>query len=162
MSSPNFRGAPVPGVARDRAFLRSRQSSRAARDFMRETATTWAVQPARVDDMVLCASELATNAVRHGVPCGRLFLVRLMAFDDTVRIEVHDSGPNWSERPSATVTADATAGRGLFIVGALSDEWGVLPRNPGKIVWAEFRAHQQQRTPAILGSIPQTEQFNRS
>ncbi|MFF4454972.1 ATP-binding protein [Streptomyces goshikiensis] len=123
----------------DRLFPRRAQSIGEARSFTREALTARAIQPARVDDMVLCVSELAANAVRHAVPKGRLFLVRLLTVDDMVRIEVHDSGAAWRKPRRMQATVNATAGRGLFLVGALSDEWGVLPRPPGKIVWVEFR-----------------------
>ncbi|MCM2390790.1 ATP-binding protein [Streptomyces albipurpureus] len=48
-----------------------------------------------------------------------------------VRIEVHDAS---DVRPRLTVpTADADGGRGLPLVAALCDAWGVSSRNgPGK------------------------------
>lgn len=30
-------------------------------------------------------------------------------------------------------------GRGLLLVAALADKWGVRERDPGKVVWCEFR-----------------------
>ncbi|MFD3976796.1 ATP-binding protein [Streptomyces cyaneofuscatus] len=33
---------------------------------------------------------------------------------------------------------DETSGRGLLIVDALAERWGVRPRNPGKTVWAQL------------------------
>lgn len=33
---------------------------------------------------------------------------------------------------------DGESGRGLVIVEALADRWGVGERVPGKIVWCEF------------------------
>ncbi|MFD8795553.1 signal transduction histidine kinase, partial [Streptomyces vinaceus] len=37
-------------------------------------------------------SELATNALLHGVPAGRGYLLRLLRLEHLVRAEVHDSG----------------------------------------------------------------------
>ncbi|RPK90720.1 hypothetical protein EES46_12270 [Streptomyces sp. ADI98-10] len=34
--------------------------------------------------------------------------------------------------------ADGEGGRGLLLVAALADKWGVAERNPGKVVWCEF------------------------
>ncbi|MEU3470580.1 ATP-binding protein [Streptomyces sp. NPDC006687] len=122
-----------PGLMRERLLPRAFQTVSAARDFTRETLAVWDVA-ARRDDVVLCVSELATNALRYGVPRGRSYRVRLLNFDCCVRVEVHDSGPGRSrllERPPGT---------GLRIVEAVSDLWGVLPRSPGKAVWAEFRS----------------------
>ncbi|MFE2339956.1 ATP-binding protein [Streptomyces sp. NPDC059431] len=121
-----------PALVHERLYLRSPQTVAAARHFTRDTLEVWG-RGDRDGEVLLCVSELATNALRHGVPRGRGYLVRLLAFDGTVRIEVHDSGPGLSrigERPP---------GRGLLLVDALADAWGVLPRAPGKVVWCEFR-----------------------
>ncbi|GGY27786.1 hypothetical protein GCM10010326_21690 [Streptomyces xanthochromogenes] len=83
---------------------------------------------------------MATNAVTHGVPAGRGYLLRLLGFEETVRVEVHDSGRRWRKPHGTETSHEATTGRGLLLVAALSSEWGVLPRTPlGKVVWAEFR-----------------------
>ncbi len=69
-------------------------------------------------------SELATNAVVHGTVPGRGFLVRLDSEnDDAVRLEVHDSRRRhpFVREPAAT----DLSGRGLMLVAALSDGWGV-------------------------------------
>ncbi|MFF2197413.1 ATP-binding protein [Streptomyces sp. NPDC058157] len=120
---------------RERLFPRAYQTVAAARDFVCETLDAWEL-PGRRDDLVLCVSELAANALRYGVPRGRSYRVRLLNFGCCLRVEVHDSGPGRSRilgRPLGT---------GLRIVEAVSDEWGVLPRSPGKVVWAEFHADE--------------------
>ncbi|WP_308289010.1 ATP-binding protein [Streptomyces erythrochromogenes] len=120
-------------LVRERLYLRSPRTVAAARQFTRDTLRAWDAHD-RLDDVLLCVSELATNALRYGVPPGRGYLLRLFGFEDaTVRAEVHDSGPGLSRitgRPH---------GRGLTLVQALADEWGVLARTPGKVVWCEFR-----------------------
>ncbi|MFD3681791.1 ATP-binding protein [Streptomyces sp. NPDC058613] len=123
-------------LVRERLYLRSPQSVAAARQFTRDTLQAWGVT-ARHDDVLLCVSELATNALRYGVPRGRGYLLRLLAFGGAVRIEVHDSGPGLSRM--AARPAGGEGGRGLVIVEALAEEWGVLPRAPGKVVWCEIR-----------------------
>lgn len=109
-----------------------------ARKLTRETLTRWRV-PAVVDTVVLIASELVTNAVRHGRPPARLALHRR---EHDVRIDVHDNdacaaglgGVTRSEDP------DAESGRGLPIVEALSERTGVeqVPGD-GKVVYATVR-----------------------
>ncbi|MFD9410880.1 ATP-binding protein [Streptomyces sp. NPDC059989] len=121
-----------PALVRERLYLRSPQTIAAARQFTRDTLQAWGL-PARHDDMSLCVSELATNALRHGVPRGRGYLLRLLAFDGTVRIEVHDSGPGLSR------ITGRPPGMGLTLVRAVADDWGVLARTPGKVVWCEVR-----------------------
>ncbi len=69
------------------------------------------------------------NAAR--ARCFRVFL----RYDGTVlRVEVHDSGPGM---PRIADRADE-GGRGLLLVAAFADRWGVDGRNPGKAVWCEF------------------------
>ncbi len=125
-------------LVRDRLYLRCPRTVAAARHFTRDTLHAWGVA-SRQDEMLLCVSELATNALRHGVPAGRGYRLRLLAFEDTtVRIEVHDSGPGRS-RIEQRGSGGAQGGRGLHLVAAFADAWGVLPRTPGKVVWCEFR-----------------------
>ncbi|MFI5764627.1 ATP-binding protein [Streptomyces sp. NPDC051563] len=112
--------------------MRSPQTISSARHFTRDTLAAWG-RASRQDDTLLCVSELATNALRYGVPRGRGYLLRLLTYDGTVRVEVHDSGPGLSR------IREGSPGRGLVLVGALADAWGVLPRAPGKVVWCEFR-----------------------
>jgi anti-sigma regulatory factor (Ser/Thr protein kinase) len=85
--------------------------------------------------VLLCVSELATNALLHGVPPGRHFLLLLCYDGRVLRVEVHDSGPG---TPRIADVAEGEGGRGLLLVAALSDTWGVRERDPGKVVWCEF------------------------
>ncbi|MDX3536301.1 ATP-binding protein [Streptomyces sp. MB09-01] len=135
---------------RERLYLRSPRSVAAARQFTRDTLRAWGVDERR-DDMLLCVSELATNALRYGVPRGRGYLLRLFGFEDaTLRVEVHDSGPGFSRitgRPH---------GHGLTLVAALSDDWGALARTPGKVVWCEFRGEVTARRAAAQAAVRQS------
>ncbi|MFK3730173.1 ATP-binding protein [Streptomyces sp. NPDC088090] len=128
----------LPGTGRHRTmlFLRRRTTPRTARDFVAATLTEWG-ETSRLDDMRLCASELVTNAVLHGVPVGRLVLVHVESLDEELRIEVHDSGES---TPMQRIPGEsAVDGRGLMIVAATADSWGVKERpGPGKCVWAAF------------------------
>ncbi|MGI5456840.1 ATP-binding protein [Streptomyces sp. CA-249302] len=120
---------------RDQFYARDRRSVPAARDFTRGSLEHWdLVDWPRTDDLLLCVSELVTNAVLHGVPPGRGLLLRLKYDGELVRTEVHDSG---SGVPGIADVADE-GGRGLLLVAALADKWGVGERDPGKLVWAEF------------------------
>ncbi|MCL3995819.1 ATP-binding protein [Streptomyces lavenduligriseus] len=86
------------------------------------------------ETVTLIAAELASNAVRHGHVSGRDFRLRLTASDDALRLEVSDTR---SERLPEVREPSGESGRGLVLVGALADKWGVAPRQPGKTVWAE-------------------------
>ncbi|MFF7364916.1 ATP-binding protein [Streptomyces sp. NPDC008125] len=137
---------PKPAVtARELFFWRRRNSVAAVREFVRRAAQEWGLGD-RVDDVVLCASELAANAVLHGVPVGRGYLVRIerLSAEAGLRIEFHDSGDGRESVPvsgrgcPAEADPGAESGRGLIIVNALADRWGAAVRRPGKIVWCEF------------------------
>ncbi|QKW11040.1 ATP-binding protein [Streptomyces sp. NA04227] len=119
---------------------RERRSVAAARKFARRALTEWGLERL-LDDVVLCVSELSTNALVHGVPPDRGFLLRLYLYDGgTLRVEVHDSGDGHPHIPAETAGSDEEKGRGLFLVRELADAWGVGERNPGKVVWCEWRA----------------------
>ncbi|MFI6357944.1 ATP-binding protein [Streptomyces sp. NPDC050743] len=84
--------------------------------------------------VTLIAAELVANAVRHGHVPGRDFRLQLTESAGTLRLEVADTR---TERlPELRVPADES-GRGLLLVEALADKWGVTPLQPGKSVWAE-------------------------
>lgn len=122
---------------RDQFYGRARRSVPAARRFTDWSLTYWGLAAwERSKDVSLCVSELATNALVHGVPPGRGFLLRLRYDGAVVRVEVHDSGTGV---PEIADTPDE-GGRGLLLVSTLADKWGVGERAPGKLVWCEFVA----------------------
>jgi len=86
------------------------------------------------DALELCVSELAANCVLHAASSFSVTVIR----SNSVRIEVTDAGDGSVELRNAS--AKDVRGRGLRIVEALSDDWGVLPSDqpPGKTVWAQF------------------------
>jgi anti-sigma regulatory factor (Ser/Thr protein kinase) len=89
------------------------------------------------DDVVLCVSELVTNAVLHARTAG---VLRLFVGADGVRIEVDDESP---APPRLSTEHRVAGGRGLHIVDQLAASWGHASRPGGKTVWAEVRtAHQ--------------------
>lgn len=125
---------------REAFYRRDRRSVHLAREFTHEALVDWTAVT-RTDDVLLCVSELATNAVVHGVPPGRGFRLQLVLDPNGVlRIEVHDSGPGEIHAPELASEAgvESEHGRGLLLVAALADKWGVGKRNPGKVVWCEF------------------------
>jgi two-component sensor histidine kinase len=122
--------------ARERFYRRERRSVPAARDFTQAALADWAVPLSARGDILLCVSELTTNALLHGVPPGRGFQLRLLPGIVALRVEVHDSGGG-VPRPVAP-QSEGESGRGLLLVSALADKWGVAERDPGKCVWCEF------------------------
>lgn len=90
----------------------------------------------RADEVALLVGELATNALIHGSLRGRLFRVHLTLTGGAIRIEVSD--PRGERLPGLReADPDECYGRGLVLVDAVADRWGVEPRTVGKTVFAE-------------------------
>ncbi|MBV9951505.1 MAG: ATP-binding protein [Acidimicrobiia bacterium] len=103
----------------------------AARRFAEQTI---GVDHARLADILVIVSELASNAVRHA---HSKFSVRVCNQRGVVRIEVTDHGDGWPEVPRREEVVSG-GGMGLNLVAALSDRWGATERPGGKVVWAEL------------------------
>jgi anti-sigma regulatory factor (Ser/Thr protein kinase) len=83
------------------------------------------------DAAALMASELATNSVRHAATT---FRVTVDCTPDRLTVAVEDAGPGTPV--VRTPTPEEPTGRGLQIVDALADDWGVTARASGaKAVW---------------------------
>ncbi|MFE6701496.1 ATP-binding protein [Streptomyces sp. NPDC057718] len=127
-----------------------------ARHRMREQLRGNGVSDAVVDDAVLILSELLSNACRHGRPLGRHTDVgdgdiRAAWRVDTggLTVEVTDGGGPTRPVP-ATPSVTARGGRGLNIISALAQEWGVRDDSSGEVtVWALVSS---KKPPGIGGS----------
>jgi anti-sigma regulatory factor (Ser/Thr protein kinase) len=102
-----------------------------------------------VDDAVaLMVTELAANAVRHAASH---FTVDVDRGSTEIRVEVSDIGPGRPEVRSPAPTEPS--GRGLRIVEALADAWGVVPAPGaavGKTVWFTIALQHDAGTTAHL------------
>ena len=92
-----------------------------------------------VEDLQTAVTEAVTNAVRHGSPMGEKdrFTVRgYRREDEALVIEIRDYGPGMAipTRPSRMPGPDATGGRGLPLMHALSDELEFVPSKDGQMV----------------------------
>ncbi|MEU6144212.1 ATP-binding protein [Streptomyces sp. NPDC047081] len=134
MAPPPHGPRQQPSIAR--ALSHDPVSVGAARRFTARILSTWGISD-RIDEVLLCVSKLATNAVRHGVPDTVGILVRLRVSDQLLRIEVHDSSPVLPEHRYPD--HDSDTGRGLLLVSACADGWGVDRHVDHKVVWAEFK-----------------------
>jgi anti-sigma regulatory factor (Ser/Thr protein kinase) len=122
-----------------------------ARQFLRQRLEAWEAT-SHIDAAVLVASELVTNAVLHARTAMTL---RVEMRGDLIRIEVFDGNPRLPM--PASCPPDATSGRGLALISALSSAWGIEHRDGGKVVWAEIGPRESDECPD-----PQTAGIKRS
>jgi anti-sigma regulatory factor (Ser/Thr protein kinase) len=101
------------------------------------------------DDVAVMVSELVTNAVRH---TDSVLTISLAVAEGTVEVGVADhDGQAWpvAARPAPVDTPLISllpdGGRGLHLVSALAQEWGVAALDRGKQVW--FRRRLAGRWP---------------
>jgi anti-sigma regulatory factor (Ser/Thr protein kinase) len=115
----------------------TRRGARLARLLTERQLDEWG---APFEEATQVVAELASNAVLHGRVRGRDFRLGLTLHDDgTLRIEVTDARGDRVPRPHDPVAEEAECGRGLRIVAAYADRWGVTEAPAGaKIVWAEL------------------------
>jgi anti-sigma regulatory factor (Ser/Thr protein kinase) len=113
------------GARADAALLARRAIAELAGELPEET----------VEELKLVATEMVTNSVKHAGAGGAIGL-ELCVGEGVALVAVTDSGPGFEplgRRPDP----EAEYGRGLLIVDALADRWG-LDTASGTRVWAEL------------------------
>ena len=111
-----------------RRFPESTASIRLARQFVAEHLEH--ADPDSRSAAVAAVSELATNSLRHA---SSEFTVTVDVDADQIRIEVTDTGPGTPVRRNPSLADHG--GRGLNILEALTDRWGIGAGPDSKTVW---------------------------
>lgn len=113
-------------------------SVRAARDRIRRALRN-RCPDSDLDDARLVVSELVANSLRYARPLDdHTIRVGWSLRSDVLRLTVTDGGST-SSAPSPRRPDDmATGGRGLKIVQAISERWGVDRKGRTTTVWAEL------------------------
>lgn len=120
-----------------------------ARRRMHEELRMGGVQDGVIDDAVLVLSELLSNAYRHGRPLpprsggsGSGMVRAAWHVDEYGRLTVEVTDGGGPTRPlPATPSVTARGGRGLKIISALTENWGVRDDGPYEVtVWAVLLA----------------------
>ncbi|MFE7331737.1 SpoIIE family protein phosphatase [Streptomyces sp. NPDC057565] len=117
-----------------------------ARRFTARTLRSWNVTQ-ETDTALLVVSELITNALVHTQGEVR-FDLTLTA--DSLRVAVSDSSPRTPAKP-AIADWEATGGRGILLVEAMSAAWGSVPVGGGKQVWSEITLPPREPVPGQAG-----------
>lgn len=133
-------GAPAPGCALHRRLHLTLDPADlvavgAVRHRLRTALSHWGV-PELSDTAELLTSELVTNALLHTAK-GAVFDAALGS-DSRLRVEVQDGTSRLPGRRRDPEAEYATSGRGLLLVEALADSWGVQLLGDGKVTWFEL------------------------
>ena len=99
----------------------SAQAPGVARSAVQELAAE--VDAGLMSDVQLLVSEVVTNSIRHSGSDDPIRL-RVWARTSGLKVEIADGGDGFEARP-VEPGEDAEGGRGLMIVEALADRWGV-------------------------------------
>jgi anti-sigma regulatory factor (Ser/Thr protein kinase) len=125
-----------------RTVLAAEASVGLLRGYAESALTKWDLT-ARIDDVRVVVSELATNAVRARAGSQRRITLRISLVPDqgVILVELTDLFPG---RPELRDAADCDeSGRGLFIVQALAESCGYRDEpDGGKTVWATLRTSE--------------------
>jgi serine/threonine-protein kinase RsbW len=96
------------------------------------------------EDLALVVTELVTNSVRHaGMSPGDRIGVEVNNGPDGVHVAVHDRGPGFPVPARAPDVRRGPGGRGLAIVAALSEAWGVQCAAGGCTVWCRIAVDER-------------------
>ncbi|MFB7631390.1 ATP-binding protein [Streptomyces sp. NPDC056149] len=141
---------PVIGFTSTRATAVVTRDTRAAAEARRLLETVSGAGTVSTDTAALLLSEVVSNAVRHAEGATIKMVVVGDQARGTVTCAVFDStadmgrGPRRGDAP----LDELETGRGLDILDALADRWGVtMVGAHGKWVW--FRVTVHERVPAL-------------
>ncbi|MGW2812787.1 ATP-binding protein [Streptomyces sp. NPDC001415] len=116
-------------------FMAEPEELAALRRIMRLHLTMWGL-PHVVESAQLCVTELVANVITHVGPQTPTTLAVSMN-GNLLRIEVVD--PDTRALPTLLAArADDEAGRGMALVEATAERWGVVLRSDTKVTWCEL------------------------
>lgn len=116
-------------------FLADPEEVAALRRIVRAHLRVWGL-PDQTEVAQACVSELVANVINH-VGHGTPTTLAISMRDTYLRVEVHD--PDTRALPTLLeAKRSRESGRGLLLVDALSDRWGVQLREDRKVTWCEI------------------------
>ncbi|MDG5804544.1 ATP-binding protein [Streptomyces ossamyceticus] len=92
-----------------------------------------------IDAAQLCVSELVSNVINH-VGVGTPTTLAVSMNGTCLRIEVHDPDPRSMPTliEASDLDSEGESGRGMALIGAVADRWGVQPHADHKVTWCEL------------------------
>ncbi|MER7928862.1 ATP-binding protein [Streptomyces sp. NPDC096057] len=125
----------TPRTAWELPFLAEPEEVAALRRVLRLHLRIWGL-PELTAAVQLCVSELVSNVITH-VGAGTPTTLAVSMNGTRLRVEVHD--PDTRALPTLMDASDhAETGRGMALVTATSDRWGVQLLADRKVTWCEF------------------------
>lgn len=119
------------------AFIAEPEEVASLRRILRLHLKCWGLRHL-IETAELCVTELATNVIQH-VGVGTPIELALSMKGTYLRMEMQD--PDMRVLPTLLhASADAESGRGMAIVDAVTDRWGVLLKAQSKVIWCELDA----------------------
>jgi anti-sigma regulatory factor (Ser/Thr protein kinase) len=124
------------------------EAARAARSYVTDVLSAWALPPDLVDLATLLTSELASNAITHGQADSQgqsgTFTLEVRSFGCCLSVDVadHSQGVPVPRSPAG----DAEHGRGLLVVAQIADSWGYYFAGDRKHVWFHLTHDSHQLT----------------
>ncbi|MGH8933936.1 MAG: anti-sigma factor RsbA family regulatory protein [Egibacteraceae bacterium] len=118
--------------------FRSEPDLRAIRRLLRGHAARSGLIPGQIESLLVAASEVATNVLRHGGGCG---IVRCWVEPDRFTCEIADPWGRITDPFAGFVppAPDQTGGRGLWLVRQLCDAVEIPSRDIGTVVRLHVR-----------------------
>lgn len=112
-------------------------AARRSRELVTEACGRWE-RPGLAGPACIVVTEMVNNVVAHARTPMTVFLARN---DDGMSIAVRDESPT-VPRFSGPVAPSSYGGRGLLLIDAVSERWGNLKLDDGKVVWAVLADEQ--------------------
>jgi len=105
-----------------------------ARAFVADAGQEWGLPEIMIESAQLATSELVSNSVEHALSGAEIVLERQP--DNRLHISVRDNSQAFPVMHP--VEAARPRGRGMALVEALAEVWGITPHPDGKTIWLQL------------------------
>ncbi|MEU1551892.1 ATP-binding protein [Streptomyces scabiei] len=130
--------AGVPRKPWNLPFVAEPEGVASLRRIMRLHLGLWGLHEV-ISAAQLCVSELVSNVINH-VGVGTPTTLAVSMNGTCLRIEVHDPDPRSMPTliEGSDLETERESGRGMALISAVADRWGVQPHADHKVTWCEI------------------------